>query len=187
MKLWTIHADYVWGKMQADGVLQGKAELADPLFANAYAWMQEQMIARIGAPPPGVSSPLWSWYQYDSVSKPRPDLRRSGHLPRGTNGVMLEVECAADDVLLSDFLAWHCVLNNWYYITNEAELAVYYALPASERQRYKRATWKCIFDLNFPDPDGYITSALPDERAIQATFWQLRLEQVTKVTLFVAR
>ena len=43
-------------------------------------------------------------------------------LPVGTSGVCLTVDIPDNKVLLSDFDAWHCVLNNWFCpLTNEED------------------------------------------------------------------
>ena len=56
--------------------------------------MRQQMQSRI----PGYGSryPWWGW------ARPKPDLRRAGHLPRGIRGVRLGLELADEEVLPSD-------------------------------------------------------------------------------------
>ena len=76
----------------------------DSWFRPAYDWMVGQLEQRVKNYP-RKKYPIWAWYH------PKPGLRRSGHLPCGTSGVRIEFLVSSDRVLLSDFEAWHGVLN----------------------------------------------------------------------------
>jgi Domain of unknown function (DUF3841) len=58
-------------------------------------------------------TPVWAWLRWSGNSA-RPDLRTPGHVPSGTRAVRLEFLTRADDILCSDFEAWHFALNYWY-------------------------------------------------------------------------
>jgi hypothetical protein len=147
--------------------------------------MAEQMKKRL----PGCSGrfPLWAWY------KPRPDLRRSGHLERGTPGVRLELLVPASRVLLSDFDAWHCVLNRWHLSLTEEEDARWESrLPKGYRpgselppelERELRASWERIFDLELVAKSGWVAK----EQWVQAVLERIELADVVGVKEFVAR
>lgn len=47
-------------------------------------------------------------------------MRQTGHLPRGTQGVRLELELQDQAVLLSDYDAWYIVLNQGYLALNRS-------------------------------------------------------------------
>jgi hypothetical protein len=196
MTLWTIQRPPVWHQLQATGIFRATAEYAMPGCEAAYAWMREQMVKRIGPPPePGVF-PIWAWSQYHGSAKQRPDLRCGGHLPRGERGVRIEVECAPETALLSDFVLWHRVLGHLHVAASWAEDEAFDAeLRASgvwhddcaSRPDFVariRASWERIFDLEW-----YVEglASEPEDRMIQACLWQLRVEQVRGVKEFVAR
>ncbi len=48
-------------------------------------------------------------------------IRSPGHVPSGTRAVRLEVLTGADDILCSDFEAWHFALNYWYLPKDHAD------------------------------------------------------------------
>ena len=73
--------------------------------------MMNQMEKRIGKSEIDNQYPIWAWYQHQDISKRRPDLRKSGHLPIGTAGVRIEFEKNYQQVLLSDFVLWHFPLS----------------------------------------------------------------------------
>jgi hypothetical protein len=197
MTLWTIQRIPAWQQFQANGILRATAEYVDPFFMAAYAWMREQMAARIGPPPEPDGYPVWAWYRYAGEKKPRPDLRCGGHLCRGVRGVRIEIECAPETVLLSDFSEWHAVLSHRYIAASEAEAdafdderlianRVWHNSCASRPDFVARirASWERIFDL-----ERYVeglTSEL-EGRMIQACLWQGRMDQVRDVTPFVSR
>lgn len=89
-----------------------------PEFHPAYEWMRQQMAKRLARY--GGGWPIWLWVRW--AARPRkPDLRASGHLPRGTLGVCIELLIPSDQLLISDFEFWHFVLGNDYLSLTEAE------------------------------------------------------------------
>jgi len=139
--------------------------------------------------------PLWGWYRCEGKKYPKPDLRSSGHLPKGANGVRIEFEIPENKALISDFDAWHFVLNRWFMslceqedkdFTEELERAGIpqrwpYPEPFSSRIIN---SWQRIFDLEAADPEW---RGPLNERSIQATFRELDLSQVIGVDAFIAR
>lgn len=98
------------------------------------------------------------WAWYKYDEKFRPDLRRRGHLAKGDGGVLIEFEESFDKVLLSDFMNWHLVLN-----TDKETKA-----------------WQTIF-IN-PNDKKRIAKSV-----VQASLWQVKIEQVKSVKEFTAR
>jgi hypothetical protein len=147
--------------------------------------MRAQMARRLaschGAPP------VWAWL------RPRPDLRRRGHLPPGTRGVLIEFRAPSSHGLLSDFGSWHVVLNNDYLALSELDDRLFrrhctltigrpWADPHCRSQ--VEASWEHIFELPpaGADPEWYGTPQF-----IQATLPYIRLTWVVATIEFVAR
>jgi len=106
--------------------------------------------------------------------------------PRGEEAVRLELELPQNRVLLSDFEDWHHVLNNGYSSYTEAEADAFYqrakTLSKAQYRREVQASWQRIFEFGKGDPEW---RGDPETKAIQATFWEIRLEDVKKVDRFV--
>jgi hypothetical protein len=116
-------------------------------------------------------------------------------LAKGQKGVRIELDLDETEVLLSDFEKWHFVLGGWFLSYDEAEdeqfdrektrLGYRYTDPHPEPLKARvRASWDRIFDLKGGDPDWFGKAS---KQAIQATFWELRLKDVTDVTFYTDR
>lgn len=141
--------------------------------------------------------PLCAWCRYRGP-RHKPDLRSSGHLPRGTTGARIEFVADPSRALLSDFSRWHHVLNYWYLPASRAderrfenELKAqgldFFAmkpLPNPVFDRRIRASWERIFDLDLTVQG---IADRPADRSIQATVWALPREAVREVVWFTAR
>lgn len=199
MILWTIQAIPAWEKLQKCGVLRlTNPDYLEETFLSAYRWMADQMKIRLRFKPSREMFPLWAWSQWEGEARRKPDLRSTGHLPKGNQGVRIEFEHPDDAVLLSDFELWHYALNYWYLPSSvadgeafEAELAEqglsFYEskpLPACAYHRRIQKSWERIFDLNWWEED---LVSPPAEKSIQGTFWELRLNQVKDAKFFTAR
>lgn len=201
-RLWTIQPHAVWQQLQQTGIYRTEwhhvaANWHGLDWQHAYDWMVAQMKARLAPPPTGCVYPIWAWYQWDSALKRRPDLRSSEYSSMA--GVRLELLLPTVSVLLSDFALWDYPLNWWYLPRSEADdlaFAARFANDATTKPNTlvpdRRSTmhaaieesWQGIFDLNWSDL--YISRPHSQKR-IQATFWELKLDQVIKVTPFAAR
>jgi hypothetical protein len=200
MKLWTIQTEAAWVELQKEGRLIANEEYIFPEWLSAYEWLNKQMETRLGTKPDDVKFPIWAWYQWRDAKQRRPDLRCRAHLAPGEKGVLLECNISDHLVLLSDFHLWHYVLNHSYLAENEQQGLLFeekilqkgvslYEKPFFDNELNREVTdsWYRIFDLDWIDETGYVTIGNKAEKAIQATFWELRLEQVRKVKPFVAR
>lgn len=198
MKLWTIQQIDFLNVLKENQVVHGKKEYIDNDFEFGYEWMIDQMKKRIGTCVNNNCYPIWAWFQYESINKPKPDLRSSGFLPKGTKGVRLEIEKEDDSVMLSDFELWHIPLSYKTLIANsehelkefEIELtnkglgnASFDKLPDHYKEKIVNS-WDKIFDLDF-DCNYYTLSR--DKKSIQATFWELEIEEVKKIDYFIAK
>lgn len=158
VKLWIILDESAWDVLQTKGKLIQQEEYIDPDRKEGYDWMRIQMSKRIGAPTHIDQYPLWAWHQASNAINKRPDLRESGHLPKGTIGYRVEIEKKAKDVLLSDFELWHTPLYYRKYIANSKEEAIAFEkefgnvdferLHESIKKKVEKS-WEKVFDMDF--------------------------------------
>lgn len=194
MRLWTLQGIEIYEQMQRDGIAYcTKPSMGDePTFVHAYHWMAEQMRKRIGEPPiKGIEYPLWAWYQYNSAKSNKPP--RSLHDACEGISAYIEIEIPEKDVLLSDFSAWHCVLNQgpindwkriWKKMESEEKAANKRMMLddySSELQREIEDSWEAIFDLD--RRDNVVGRKHKSNRSIQATFWALEPEHIVSVEI----
>lgn len=182
LTLWTVRPLSDYTLLQRQGIYTTDPNLVEPHRLSAYRWMAEQLAKRC-PPPPDAELPVWAWYRAHGLHKPKPDLRKTGHLSKGEQGVRLEFEIDEQAVLLSSFDGWHAVLNDHCFALTDEEYEYYehleQTLPAGEFERVKQQSWLKIFDLSLlPDPEIY---------EVQAVFWQLKAEQVKKADFFTGR
>ncbi|MBL8209865.1 MAG: DUF3841 domain-containing protein [Bryobacterales bacterium] len=169
LRVWTIQRSGWWQLLQHRGILGGDGERTWPEMRAPYQWMMGQMKQRISGY--GGGWPIWFWHT------PKPDLRRSAHLPKGTRGVRLELEIPACRALLSDFESWHCVLNNGYLaLSEDSDID-------NPTQQQKEASWSRVFDLDALKASGYWG---PIDR-IQGVTEYVRLDEVRSAREFLAR
>ena len=191
MRLVTIQDKPAYDELCVTGVLRCKPELANWLseksFRRSYDWLVEQMKKRVGKPPQGVFYPIWAWYLLDG--KPaKADLRRTEIVDCSGENYALTVELPETQVLLSDEENWHYVLNDWYFsgARNESDYdkanAWFDALPQNEKRKAKLKSWEKIFNIT-PLENGWHRNGY----FVQATFWELRIEQVVDTRWFVGK
>lgn len=193
MLLYTEQTLGFYEKLQRDGVIycDVQSEFAEEVN-DAYMWMAEQMKQRIGCPDKEGVLPIWAWYQYSSRKRRRPTVHKNY---QNGSSVLLEIDIPDSEVLLSDFTLWHNVLNKYSVSGKRAylerriakleksagKILQYDELPMDIQEEVKE-TWQRVFDLNHRDP--YYAPRPKRNRAIQATFWCLKKEQIKDVTFF---
>ncbi len=182
LTLWTIRHRDEFHILMRDGILRADVDQVDKDFRLAYQWMGKQLAKKI-EPPLGCVYPLWAWWRWQGGQHPRPDLRSSAHLPKGAPGVRIEFTIDLSEVLLSDFDAWHAVLNNHYYAPDEANYNTYLHIikgkSEHEINKINQDSWRNIFISSLRDVDESIS--------IQAVFWELKKSQISDVKFFRAR
>lgn len=177
MRLWSIQDVQALDVLAQFGALQCAERFADRYFHRPYDWMAEQLSSRIGAPPAGMRWPVWAWIA-------KPDLRSTGYAPRGNPCARIEFIADRSQILLSDFDAWHAVLNDHPYFATDEEYERYEQLKCradaaacARLQAAKVESWQRIF----------IDEATTSSHLVQAVLWQIRQDQVRRVELFQAR
>ena len=159
--LWTIQRVQVWHKLIRDKSLHAPVSFVEPNFLPAYDWMVAQMKNRIRN-----YEGRYPWWAYEQ----RPDIRH--HTDEAGFYVLLQLGLDPARVLLSSYGAWHCVLNDWFFVypANSDESDEKPTATQSEKER----SWESIFNVKSLRP--YDT--------IQATFETLRLEDIVRYSLF---
>lgn len=161
---YSIQNYKAWTEAQKIGFLSGNPEFTDDHFIKPYLWMMKQMNKRLTVY--DGEYPIWLW----SI---KPDLRRKGYLNKGTKAVLLEIDISNDRVLLSDFQAWHCVLN-------DCTLEDY-----SGEDIGMEKSWERIFDLEFLK--RHLDWGQFNELDIQGVTGKIYLNQIKTVKEFICR
>lgn len=186
MRLYSIQTLEAYNSLIENGVLLGSDKYIWPEFKSSYDWLVQQMKLKIGGKEYINQYPIWAWFQYHDSIKRKPDLRSTSHLEKGTLGVRIEFEKPDNQVLLSDFNDWHCVLNYWPHIEDDKHFDkllkdnnvkfgdVENYTP--EIHKFIQDSWQNIFDLTNIE-----------NRSIQATMWNIKKEEIIKVDYFKAR
>lgn len=141
-------------------------------FESPYRFMAYEMSKRLPSPLVPCAYPIWAWYKSNGRYRPSKKLDALHH-----GKVRLRLEIDEKRVLLSDF-------DRFAYLTCGG---LYFELkPGDERygdniflpdeQFYPN--WECVFDIHRKNDDDYGWSWRRE--TIQATFWELFLEDVTE-------
>lgn len=194
MILWTIQPRKLYEEIMETGSYAFDAT-KNPFrndYEEAYAWIEQAMSDR-GIRRNHTSDPLvWAWHTWDGAHRlPQlndeylwsddPMWRNSEHEKdsHGRDEVLLEIEVPDDQVLLSDYDAWHFVLNEGYYgearsdDEADAEWKWFATLPANEQKQLMEASWLKIFNISRVEND-----TRGSVNYIQATFFGLKKEQI---------
>jgi len=180
MELWTIQTEEAYQILLNTGTLRNNPDKIYEDFIQPYKWIVKQMDKRIKNHPDNIEYPLWAWYQWNDSKHRKPDLRYH-HIPKGEKGVRIHFKIDDDLVLLSDYSTWHYILNGWYLPISEEDSNKYEDILNNDEMEL---SWERIFDLNWYDK--YINEP-KDKKAIQAVFWELKLDWVEDIKRFVSR
>jgi Domain of unknown function (DUF3841) len=164
----------------------------------AYDWLCGQMELRGLARPSPDAYPVWAYQQWGGRKRPRPDLRFSSMKRWSAGGryVLLDLEVPENDVLLSDYDAWHGPLNYWYLgrpresngferKCRALKLSHYRTKPLPNLQLHDElvSSWQRIFDLELAQG---IVGGKKSDQTTQATFWRLEPKHVVRAVEFGA-
>lgn len=187
IKLWTIQVPEVYQIIRNKGIYTVSSQYIDKDFKRAYDWLVQQMQQRIGCRPQGVIYPIWGWYKRKGQNK-KPDLRESGYAKKGQKCVLMELEVPLSEVVFTDFIAWHYVLNN-SFLSLQPNETLYdeeqKKLSTLDNTSYNKAiqnSWQGVFDIE-PFENEWMSKGA----YVQATFWVLRKEYIKSVKFFTAK
>lgn len=185
MRIWTVQHKGLWEDLKRNGIAFCNAPTMadDPdtdQFGNAYTWMEKQMEHRVPAPRPESAKHLiWGWAQYGNHKKTyHPDTTQYN----GGNYVCFELDVPEEELLLSDFSLWNCILNEGVLGDKELDKRIDSFLASGngfvalkdypgELKDAVIKSWDRIFDLRTQDRHAPTHRR---NRTIQATFWYIK-------------
>jgi uncharacterized protein YjbI with pentapeptide repeats len=187
MRVWTLQPTSLWVALRDHDRLTVDQDYIDTYYLFTYEWLRSQMALRIPHYEGGF--PWWGW------CRPKPDLRRRwwGGLA-GTPLVRLELAIPAERVLLSNYMAWHMILNRGFLGITDAETAAW--LSRLEQAGFSDTQWPLpepwqtdviqswanVFALEALEKGGSWSTDL-----VQGVFEFLNLDEVIEVTEFSER
>lgn len=183
IRVWSIQRAALLKRLKAGHAITGALSRVPLPDRPAYIWMSTQLGQFAESSDPSL--PVWAWYSYEG-SRHAPDLRRTWHLPRGSDGVLLELQVARDRLLLSQFEMWTWVMAQRfvpldYWDWKRAELRVRHnKLKRIDIER----SWCRIFDLRSGNRNFWGPYC---RRSIQACLQSIKAQDVTSVKRFTAR
>lgn len=201
MILWTIQSADWWNKLQTDGSIVGDLSYVEADYVDAgigeyfldelqpaYEWLIEQMKQKLPDPPPNPNAyPLWAWYRWYYKTRKAPDLRYFRFHSSAGNNVRIRFEIDDRLVLLTDLESWERILDNRIIRPYNEEYEKEYdeydedediePIPFTEEEKLK--SWNLVYEF------GYFGNPI-ENTATQATFWEIRLDQVKEVKEFTA-
>lgn len=189
MRLWTIQPEEVYNIVINNGVFRCDPNHNDVehFFKNSYEWLVKEMEKRIGKKPDNIIFPIWAWHTRYGKHK-KPDLRQTGYGLKGKEYILIEIEVPDNQVVLTDYDAWHYVLNDWYLGAStceeeyDKESEWLDSLDHNTIEIEKKKSWQRIFDIS-PFQNNWVSRG----QFIQATFWELKKEYIINARKFTAR
>lgn len=101
-------------------------------------------------------------------------------MKKGHSGVLLEAELETNEILLSDFMAWHVVLNDQFLALNEEEEELY---DAGKLNLTKERSWTRIFEFEKWRGSEYMGNA----ELLQAVIGRIRVSRIKVIKEFTAK
>jgi hypothetical protein len=157
-------------------------------FAKSYNWLKEQMIAKNIEYSISNDYMIWSWYHWNGANQPRPDKRFATVFDYNKEPyVLMELDIDEKRVLLSDYHAWHDVLNYSLLDVEDNVDKFEEKFIKDKRHISKEAydqlstSWHQIFDF---EKCRQLLEIESYQQPIQATFFELFYTDVKKVHFF---
>lgn len=189
MRLWTIQTPDVLEIIEETGrfICDKEKSTYYENLKDAFEWLMYKMDSNLILRPEGVESPVWAWHTYDWKHE-KPDLNATDIGREGIEYVCIELEISDNEVLLSDEVMWHIILSDDYYnpaTTEEVweELEDWYDnLSEFMKNVVKLESWNDVFKID-PFHNGFTSVG----QYVQATFWEIRKENIISVERFIAK
>lgn len=165
------------GHLLINDKISGSYTTADKDLVKSYDWMISQMRNRLGPEPHEGAYPMWVWYKWEGNKLNPPVYTLDYERMENPGGIYrLTLDIPDNLVLLSDFDAWHAVLNDAYLSRTEEEL---------NNDKWTRdeivQSWERIFDINEVDWNHLWG---PIEKSIQGTVWEITTNMILNVEHF---
>ena len=140
-------------------------------FESAYNFMIHTMKERLPSPCKPAFYPIWAWYKVNGRYHP------SKHWDDVHKGkIRLKIEIDDSRFILSDFDMFCYLIGGGLYFNLNQEDEKKYDGRIFEPDEFYYPNWEYIFDINNKEDNDYIVN--PKAKTIQATFWELYLEDV---------
>lgn len=131
-KLWTFQSKEVLDIIKKHGVYYSERDRVieylkssskvEPAYLDehiknrlrSYDWIASQMDSKIGKRPKECCMPIWAFYEYDAQKKKYID-------DVTVDEVGIELLIREENVVLTDYMLWHCILNDLPIIPEDDE------------------------------------------------------------------
>jgi hypothetical protein len=166
----------------------------DDMYCRSYDWIAGRMEEKIGPRPAPEVYPTWAYYQWYGPDKKKPDLRYWGtrSFAASRTCALMTLEIPDEQVLVSDYDAWHFVLNGWYLGDEKRSDELWDIKNANKNWReyddYPQwlkneleESWLNVFDFK---KSRELLEYEEKEQVIQATFWEIKPEYVKSAVKF---
>ena len=155
MKYYSLQNLKTWEDALEKGYLVGnKNYIMDDIFDKQYKWMMKQMSKRIGTSE--SEYPVWIWLSPSNISIDEIVYNKDN------NYVILEIELPEDKVLLSNFDAWHIILNYGYFSDDIENVN-------------QEDDWETLFDKEKLSLDGF---SIGDEEDYQGVTGKIDISNI---------
>lgn len=168
-------------------------DIVDEMFLRSYHWISEQMDQKIRMRPEPDTYPTWAYYQWYGPNKKKPDLRYTGARCFAENRTcaLMTLEIPDDQVLLSEYDAWHFVLNGSYLGNEKRSDEIWDFKFENKFHNYEdypiwlkkeiEESWLTVFDFK---KSRELLEFTEDQQIIQATFWEIKPEYLKEAVKF---
>lgn len=139
-------------------------------FDTEYKWMAAQMDNHAVPHPDNLIYPIWGWYRINGHAPTLNDLKNF----MSKDDIILKINIPENKILLSDYDAWHYVLNNMWYDNSTSEyefdlMHTYFdTLPRFKQKKLKEESWLKIFNITKIKTDWFKNGYY-----VQGTFWEI--------------
>lgn len=215
MRLWTVQPLWLFESLMNQGEFYFHSDMRKEYdkenkqywqWLDAYEWLKVQMDKKGIVRPEKADDLGWAWYlwtdyqHYPAGYWIKKDLNPAlyDHLPVSERvNVRIELEMDESKILLSDYDAWHHVMNYSFLDFNEAteefearakkefgRFGIRHPVNRDNWDNEIQMSWEKIFDLALSHKILNELDDSPKFNPVQATFWSMNATEVVKAELF---